>query len=174
MTIEFQTMTDEWPNLDAVDVEILQHVEQAGMDDIDDLAGSLDMAKSTIYYRIDKLKHDGIITGVTADLNPVALGLKMLLISNISVSREIDSGEDIGEKLRDIDGILHVYYTIGETDYIAISRVQNRGQMDQLINEIISIDGISSTTSTFVMKEIKSDGKFINSMSSEMIATLTE
>jgi len=52
-----------------------------------------------------------------------------------------------------IPGVEEVYYTMGDIDFVAISRVQTRDQLNDLIEEIVSIDGVNETSSKFVMEE---------------------
>jgi len=49
-----------------------------------------------------------------------------------------------------IPGVEEVYYTMGDIDFVAISRVQTRDQLNDLIEEIVSIDGVNETSSKFV------------------------
>jgi Lrp/AsnC family transcriptional regulator, leucine-responsive regulatory protein len=66
--------------------------------------------------------------------------------------------------LSEISGVNHVYYTMGDVDFVLISRVQDREQMDALIDEIITIDGVNETSSTFVMDEFKTDNRVVANM----------
>ncbi|MCL7418602.1 MAG: Lrp/AsnC ligand binding domain-containing protein, partial [Halalkalicoccus sp.] len=76
------------------------------------------------------------------------------------------------EALSEIDGVYQVFYTMGDTDFIVHSRVQNRSQMNDLIDAIVGIDGVNETSSTFVMREIKTGNQTIANMSDEMLETV--
>lgn len=97
--------------------------------------------------------------GVTADVDPLTLGLSMMMITEVSVNHETGYADDIGTDLTEIDGVSEVYYTMGNVDFVVISGMQDREQMNTLINDIVSIEGVDETSSRFVMKELKTAGR---------------
>lgn len=146
------------PDLDETDLEILQRVEDDFDVNLKTLAAELEISKSAVHYRLKKLKESGVIEGVTADVDPLALGLEMAAITEISVTHEMGYSENTGERLRALRGVEQVYYTMGNVDFIVISRVQSREQMNDLIERIVAIDGVRETSSTFVMREFHDRG----------------
>lgn len=156
-------------DLDKTDLAILERVERDSDINLEELSDTLGLSKSAIHYRLKKLKNSGVITSMSADVDPLALDLSLLIITEVSVAHESGYAEDIGEALSEIDGVYQVYYTLGDTDFIVHSRVQNRSQMNDLIDEIIGIDGVNKTSSTFVMQEIKTGNKTVTNMSETMI-----
>jgi DNA-binding Lrp family transcriptional regulator len=146
------------PDLDETDLEILQRVEEDFDVNLKTLADDLDISKSAVHYRLKKLKESGVIEGVTADIDPFALGLEMAAITEVSVTHESGYSENIGEELQELRGIEQVYYTMGDVDFIVISRVQSRDQLHDLIELIVAIDGVNETSSKFVMQEFHGEG----------------
>lgn len=155
--------------LDETDIAILKQVEQNSEINLEELSRELDVSKSAVHYRLKKLKKEDIITSISANVNPISFGLNMLIITEVSVVHETDYATDIGKALSEIDGIYQVYYTMGDTDFIVLSRVQNRDQMNELINTIIKIDGVNETSSRFVMQKFKTGDGTIANMSDKMI-----
>src|SRR6056297_3676865 len=92
-------------NLDETDLEILERVEDDFDVSLETLADQLDLSKSAIHYRLNKLKDNGVIQGVTADVDPLALGLEMAAITDVMVTHESGYSEDIGEQLIELDGV---------------------------------------------------------------------
>jgi DNA-binding Lrp family transcriptional regulator len=158
--------TDEHPDLDEIDLEILERVERDFDVSLGTVAAELDLSKSAIHYRVNKLKESGVIQGVTADVDPLAFGLEMVSITDVSVTHEQGYSESIGEQLTSIRGVERVFYTMGDVDFVVISRVQTREQLNDLVDEIVAIDGVNETSSTFVMDEFH-DGR-------NLTANLTE
>lgn len=155
--------------IDETDIEILRHLEKFGMKQIKRIADDLEISKSTIYYRIDKLEEKGIIEGIRAELNPIALGLDIVVITNIEVGHEPGYAQEIGEGLAAIDGVCQVYYTMGDTDFMVVSRLPNRDRVNALIDDIVNVEGVNKTSSTFVMDEIQTRHNVIETLSSEMV-----
>lgn len=156
------------PDLDETDLKILEAVEDDYERSLEELAEDLDISKSTIHYRLNKLKENDVISTPSVSIDPNALGLNMLLITEVSVSHERGYADDIGDQLADIDGIVDVYYTMGDVDFVVLARVQNRDQMNDLIDDVIAIDGVNETSSRFVMQEVETNADLMGTISEEM------
>lgn len=143
-------------DLDEVDLELLERIEGDFDVSLDTLSDELGLSRSAVHYRLEQLRERGVVQGVTADLNPVAFGLDMVAITEVSVTHEEGYSEDIGTELAGVDGVEQVYYTMGDVDFVAISRVQNRSQMHDVIESMVGVDGVDETSSRFVMDEIQS------------------
>ena len=145
--------TTAFDDLDETDLAILELIEADFDVSLETVAQKLDLSKSAVHYRVKKLKENEVIRGVTADVDPLALSLEMVAITDVSVSHEEGYSENIGGKLMDIPGVEKVYYTMGDVDFVAVSRVQTRSQLNDLIEEVVAIDGVNETSSKFVLEE---------------------
>ncbi|SDK62651.1 Lrp/AsnC family transcriptional regulator [Natronorubrum texcoconense] len=166
--------TKPLPDLDENDLEILRELEQNDEKNLEELAAELDLSKSTIHYRLNRLKEDGVITDISADIDPQSLGLAMVVITEVNVSHERGYADEIGDGLVDVEGVQQVYYTMGDVDFVVISRVQNHDQMNEVIDDIVAIDGVNETSSRFVMRELKDGNRLLENMSDEMIGNVLE
>lgn len=152
-------------DFDEMDLKLLRCVESDFDVSLDVLSDELGLSKSAIHYRLNKLKDSGVIQGVTADLDPLSFGLDMVAITEVTVRHEQGYSEDIGTALAAVDGIEQVYYTMGDVDFVAISRVQDRAQMNDAIDEMVAIDGVNETSSRFVMDEVQTESKVMAGVS---------
>ena len=166
--------TKSLPDLDENDLEIIRELEQNDEKNLEELAAELDLSKSTIHYRLNRLKEDGVITDISADIDPQSLGLAMVVITEVNVSHESGYADEIGDVLVDVEGVQQVYYTMGDVDFVVISRVQNHDQMNEVIDDIVAIDGVNETSSRFVMRELKNENRILENMSDEMIGNVLE
>ena len=155
------------PNLDEIDLAILERVENDFEVSLETLSEDLDLSKSAIHYRLNKLKDNGVIQSVTADVDPLALGLEIAAITDVMVTHERGYSRKMGEKLMALDGVEQVYYTMGDVDFVVISRVQTRDQLNDLIDRIITIDGVNETSSKFVMQEFENDRAVTSNLTEE-------
>jgi len=161
-------------DLDETDIALLKHIEANYETNLADLADELGLSKSAIHYRLNKLKDGGVVNSVSADVDPLQLGLNMLIITDIYASHEVGYAEDIGTALTEIDGVFEVYYTMGDVDFVTFSRVQTRDQMNELLNEIVSVNGVNETSSRFVMEEHSTGGQVVAEMSEEMVRNVVD
>lgn len=165
---------DAVADLDELDIRLLEHIEKDFDVSLEDLSERLGVSKSAIHYRLSKLREKDVITGVSADLDPLAFGLNMVILSDVSVTHDTGYAEEIGSQLTEIDGVEQVYYTMGDVDFVVISRVQNRTQMNRLIDEMVAIDGVNETSSRFIMRELKTDTTPLANMSDSMKETVVD
>lgn len=154
-------------NLDEIDIGILERIEQDFDVSLETLAEELDITTSTVHYRINKMKEQGVIDAITADVDPLKLGLEMVAITDVFVSHETGYSENIGNKLQSLQNVQQVYYTMGDVDFVVISRVQTREGIDEIINRIINIDGVNETSSKFVMQEFDGTSSLVSNMTDE-------
>lgn len=143
-------------DLDETDLAILERVEQDFDVSLETLAEELDLSKSAVHYRLNKLKDSDVIKRITADVDPLTFGLEMVSITDVSVTHESGYSDEIGEKLTSLAGVEQVYYTMGDVDFVVISRVQSRDQLNDLIDRMVAIEGVNETSSRFVMQEFES------------------
>lgn len=161
-------------DLDEVDLELLERIEDDFDVSLDTLAEELDLSRSAVHYRLEQLRERGVVEGVTADLDPTAFGLDMVAITEVSVTHEEGYAENIGTELAGIDGVEQVYYTMGDVDFVVVSRVQNRSQMHDVIESMVAVDGVDETSSRFVMDEIQTRPQVAPVLSAESRSALID
>ncbi|GAA0254615.1 Lrp/AsnC family transcriptional regulator [Haladaptatus pallidirubidus] len=154
-------------DFDEVDLKLLTFIEDDFDVSLDKLSDELELSKSAVHYRLNKMKESGVIKGITADLNPEPFELDMVAITEVSVTHEKGYSTDIGNKLADINGVEQVYYTMGDVDFMVLTRVQDRNRMNEVIDQMVAIDGVNETSSRFVMDEVKNNPKFMDNFSQE-------
>lgn len=108
-------------DLDEQDLALVRQVERVFDASLGELADVLGFSKSTIHYRIKRLRAQGVTKGVTADVEPLALGLAMM-ITEVSVSHEKGYADEIGINFTEIQGVMGVYCTMGDVDFLVLSR----------------------------------------------------
>ena len=166
--------TVEAEAFDETDLELLERIEADFDVSLDTLADQLGLSKSAVHYRLKKLKEKGVVEGVTADLDPEPFGLDMVAITEISVTHERGYAKSRGAEFADLDGVEQVYYTMGDVDFVAVLRVQNRTQMNRVVEAIAGIEGVEETSSRFVMEEISTSPKFMSNLSDDTKRNLVD
>lgn len=161
-------------DLDETDVRLLEVIDEDFDISLGELSDELELSKSAIHYRLRKLKDAGVVEGITADINPTALGLTMTSITQVSVKHETGYARDIGQQLSMIHGVDQVFYTMGDVDFVVISRVQNRDQLNELIDAMVDIDGVNETSSRFVMREIDAGEGSLPMLTEKMRSNITD
>jgi DNA-binding Lrp family transcriptional regulator len=142
------TPRDPLDPLDARLVHALAETPRAG---VMELARQLGVARGTVQARLDKLTARGVITGFGPDLGLRAMGYEVLAFSTL----EIVQGRlaDVVEHLRDIPEVLEAHATTGQGDLHCRVVARTNEHLQQVINRMLEVQGISRTTTVIALSE---------------------
>lgn len=142
-------------SLDARDVRILRSIAQNDSTSPERIHDETGIPKSTVHYRIEKMKDRGVIKNDLFEIDFEKVGLGLTVISEVLAEFGEGYQQEVGEALAEIEGVNEVYFTMGDTDFIVISRLPSRDMVETLVEEFEAIDGIQRTSSKFVITSIK-------------------
>jgi len=148
--------------MDEKDVTILAAVSKLRTGSPERIAEETSIPKSTVHYRLEKLREDGIIKNDLFDLDLSAIGLSITVITEVLAEYQEGYHDNVGEKLAEIEGVNQIYFTMGDTDFIVIAHLPSRGMVEQLIAEYEKIDEVERTSSKFVIKTIEDEPHPLN------------
>ncbi len=150
-------MSLERMELDEIDLAIIKMLQEDCRTPIGFIAKKLNIPKSTVHYRIKRLKEADVIQGCYAKVNPEALGQDYLTITLVKAKYGPGYHERIGKKLAEIPGVWAVYFILGDIDFIVLSRHKNLNSVRKMIERFISIEEIERTSTHVIVKIIKED-----------------
>lgn len=141
--------------LDEQDLDILKTIAELGVTSPKRIADETGTPKSTVHYRLQNLREDGIIKNDLFEIEPDALGLSVTVISEVMAEYEEGYHETVGRQLSAIDGVSNVYFTMGDTDFIVTAHLPNSSYVQTLVESYEAVDGVERTSSKFVISTIK-------------------
>ena len=144
--------------MDERDVEILKAIADLGEPSPKVIESETGIPKSTVHYRLENLREEGIIEDDLFNLDMESLGLDLTVISEINAEYEEGYHESVGEKLSNIEGVNQVYFTMGDTDFIVIAHLADRKMVEELISAYERIDEVKRSSTSFVISTIKNEG----------------
>ncbi|WP_439028215.1 Lrp/AsnC family transcriptional regulator [Haloarchaeobius sp. DT45] len=159
--------------LDEIDIEILTQLDEHGEVDANELADELDVSTSTVYYRIETYRENGLFEGRVAELDPQVLGFELTAVTQI----QSDYGEaydDVGETLADISGVQQVHQMLGEVSFLVISQVRGHEELQQLIDRIIDMDGVVDSSTNVVLRTVKQESRLLVNYDDEALQALLD
>lgn len=106
---------------------------------------------------MQQLKEEGVIENDLFDIDLEKVGLSITLFSEVRAEFEEGYHETVGENLGEIEGVNQVYFTLGDTDFIVISHLASRQEVERLVEEFEATDGIERTSSKFVITTVKNE-----------------
>ncbi|WP_436346534.1 Lrp/AsnC family transcriptional regulator [Natronorubrum sp. FCH18a] len=146
--------------LDETDFRLLRELDANGDIDADEIAEELDVSQSTVYYRLEKYRDQGILTGTVSHLDRHELGLSMTAISEIKTVYGPEAKE-VGERLAQLSGVQQVYSMIGEMSFYVISHVRDHDHLQSLIEEIIETEGVENSATHIVLRTFKEEPRLL-------------
>jgi DNA-binding Lrp family transcriptional regulator len=79
------------------------------------------------------------------------------------------SYETFGDRLRAVEGVSQVYFTMGETDFIVVAHLPSSDSVERLISEFEAIEGVERTNSTFVIDTLQDSTRVLESYGLETL-----
>ncbi|THE64637.1 Lrp/AsnC family transcriptional regulator [Salinadaptatus halalkaliphilus] len=143
--------------LDKRDFDILCAIAEHETFSNETIHEATEIPKSTVHYRIQSMKEDGVIQNDLFELDREKIGLEITIISEVWAEFGEGYHDEVGEKLSEVEGVNQVYFTMGDTDFIVIARLTSRDMVERLVEDYESIDEISRTSSKFAISTIKED-----------------
>jgi DNA-binding Lrp family transcriptional regulator len=143
--------------MDKKDIQILRTIAEEGINSPEKIEQHTEIPKSTVHYRMNQLREDGIIENDLGDMNLSKLGLSITLISEIYAEFGEGYHDTVGKQLAEVEGVNQVYFTMGDTDFIVVAHVTDREMVESLVADYEAIEGIERTSSRFVITRVKDE-----------------
>ncbi len=150
-------MTNRDVVLEEQDRVILKELQEDAKVRLQSLVDLLGISRSSVHYRIRKLRDYGLIKGFYAAVDPQRAGYNVNTISLIRVSHGKGLDSRLGERLSGISGIWAVYQLLGEMDFAVLSRARNRKDLDRILKEVRGMTGVERCNTYLILESVKED-----------------
>lgn len=160
-------------SIDRKNLRILSAITKQKTSSPDRITEITGIPKSTVHYRIQQLKEEGVIINDLFDIDLEEVGLSITLLSEVQAAFEKGYHKAVGGKLSEIEGVNQVYFTLGDTGFIVISHLHSRQEVERLVEEFEAIDEIERTSSTFVITTVKNESNPVADYEMETLSELS-
>lgn len=143
--------------LDDIDIEILKVLQTDCRVTLDQMSKILKVPKSTLHYRIKRLEKQGVIEGYYAKVNPAKLGKEYITITLVRAKYGPGYHKRVGEKLAKFPGVWGVYFVLGDTDFVVLTRANSREDFMKVLEQMINSKEIERTSTMAVIEIVKED-----------------
>ncbi|MBU1436311.1 MAG: Lrp/AsnC family transcriptional regulator [Gammaproteobacteria bacterium] len=117
---------------------------------ITDLARMLNLSRSTVQNRIDRLEKTGVIKGYVVEYGEKFVSSLVSAHVSIKVKQKLTTKTNV--ELKQIPQISELYAISGEYDLIAVVQAQSTEQLSHLLDDIGNLDGVERTNSAVVLE----------------------
>ncbi|MFY8275173.1 Lrp/AsnC family transcriptional regulator [Pseudoalteromonas sp. SSDWG2] len=136
--------------INSQDEKLLAMLRTNARASISDLARALDLSRSTVQARMQKLEHSGVIKGYSVEYGDAYLSSMVSAHVSIKVKQKLTTKTNI--ELKHIDAITDLYAISGEYDLIAVVQAQSLEKLSHLLDDIGNLDGVERTTSSVILE----------------------
>jgi len=143
--------------VDEIDRRILERLQDDARLAFRKIAEELGVSESTVFVRVKKLQEQGIIKRFTAAISPEMVGKG--LTAFILIKADPQKYPIVLETLKKIDDIYEIYDVTGNYYAIAKIRTGTREDLAKIIDKIGLIEGITSTETAIVLRNVKEETK---------------
>lgn len=132
------------------DERLLSMLRANARTSISDLARMLNLSRSTVQTRIDRLEQTGVIKGYVVEYGQKFVSSLVSAHVSIKVKQKLTTKTNV--ELKQIPQISELYAISGEYDLIAVVQAQSTEQLSHLLDDIGNLDGVERTNSAVVLE----------------------
>ncbi|MFT5535433.1 MAG: DNA-binding Lrp family transcriptional regulator [Burkholderiaceae bacterium] len=150
--------TDPSHELDRTDKAILRALQRDAAISNVVLAAKVNLSAPACLRRVERLKHDGLIAGIVALLNPQALNVGMLVMIGVVLDRSTPESFAAFEKAAaKVSGCMECHVVTGEFDYFMLLRTRDSESFNRLhADQLLYLPGVRQIRSFMTLKQVLS------------------
>jgi Lrp/AsnC family leucine-responsive transcriptional regulator len=131
--------------VEEIDRKIVSLLTKSGRMSFTDLARQAGLSVSAVHQRVRRLETEGVITGYVACLNADEVGLPLTAFVSVKPF-DPSAPDDVPERLKVLDAIEACHSVAGDENYILKVRVASPTDLEDLLQQIRSLAGVSTRT----------------------------
>ncbi len=143
--------------LDAIDIRLLELLQDNSKVNVKEIASKLDMTKTPIYERIKRLEKAGIIQKYVAILDRDILHNSMMVFCSVSLeSQKLSEIKKFSAAVKHIPEVMECYLLGGANDFLLKVAVADLHDYHQFSSgKLAALPNVGQIKSSFVLNEIK-------------------
>ena len=151
-------MTDLLPNIDRIDLKILNVLQRDGRISNLKLAETVALSPTAVLARVQRLSKDGYILGYEAQLNPLKLGAGLMVFVEVLLDRTTPNVFEAFKAAVQVHAeITECHMVAGGFDYLLKTRMADMQAYRSFAGTVLwQLPGVRETRTYAVMEEVKS------------------
>ena len=150
-------MTDAYPDLDRIDLKILDALQRDGRISNLKLSETVALSPTAVLARVQRLTKEGYILGYEARLNPLKLGAGLMVFVEVLLDRTTPNVFDAFKAAAQARSeIMECHMVAGGFDYLLKTRVLDMNAYREFAGTVLwQLPGVRETRTYAVMEEVK-------------------
>lgn len=142
--------------MDNLDLKILACLKENSRMNATTIGETVNLSTSAVIERIKKLETSEVIKGYTTIIDNEKIGKGITVFISVSLEHP-KFDEDFRTIISENDEIIECHYITGDYDYMLKGITSSSNSLEQLINFVKSIKGVSHTKTLVVMRTTKNE-----------------
>ena len=131
--------------MEQIDRKIVSLLARNGWMSFTELAKQAGLSVSAVHQRVRRLEQDGVIKGYAAMFSPEDVGLPLTAFVSIKPF-DAAAPDDLPQRLQHLSAIEACHSVAGDENYILKVRVPSPAALEELLNQIRTVGGVSTRT----------------------------
>ena len=140
--------------MDIIDYRLLACLKENARENATNIGEKINLSTSAVIERIKKLENSGVIKGYTTIINQDALGREIMAYIYVSLEHP-KYNQNFIRMVNENNSISECHYIAGDFDFILKIITQKRSMLEEILNYIKSIKGVSLTRTSVVLSTSK-------------------
>jgi DNA-binding Lrp family transcriptional regulator len=143
--------------LDAIDRQILHHLQENARISNVELARAVGLSPSPCSRRVRDLEEAGIVKEYVTLIDPAAADLSVSVFINVTLDKQVEQDLEVFESaVRDLPEVMECYLMTGDADYLLRVVIADlEAYKSFLMDHLTSIPGVANIRSSFALKQVK-------------------
>lgn len=142
--------------MDTLDYKILECLKHNARQKASAIGEKINLSVSAVIERIRKLENAGIISGYTVEVDMKKLGQDVTAFMEIGLEHP-KYYDSFTQAIKNNPNIISCYYLTGDYDFLIKIVTDSSDSLEILHRYLKSLDGVQSTRTHIVLKNIKND-----------------
>ncbi len=140
--------------MDAIDYRILSCLKENSRENATNIGAKINLSTSAVIERIKRMESSGLIKQYTTIINQNMLGRELMAFITVRLEHP-QYYENFVEIINSTNSVAECYYIAGDFDFILKVITKSGKTLEEILNSIKSINGVSLTRTTVVLSENK-------------------
>lgn len=142
--------------MDHIDYQILACLKENSRENATNIGNRINLSTSAVIERIRKMEHSGLIERYTTIINQKIAGRDLMAFINVKLDSP-NFYEKFIEQIKANNSVAECYYIAGDFDFLLKVVTASTSKLEEILNYIKAIDGVSLTRTTVVLSENKNE-----------------
>jgi len=141
--------------MDDIDRTILERLQADGSQTYAEIGAAAGLSASAVNDRLKRLRAEGVIRRMTAEVDPAALGLTLLAFVLVAINEPVGESR-FRSAMKETPEVLECHHLTGDFSYLLKLRLRDTAHLEQfLMDRLKPLAGVARTHTLIALSSVK-------------------